>query len=88
MRVDGVDLRLRYADVVAVHREGGELDWEVVAYGLDTSQKLEPGPYRVDADVLNGSTVGGDAILVRSVDGVQVFRGVGDLDGLSRPVDD
>ena len=86
LRVDGDDIRLRYADVVAVRRDSGELDWELVAYGLDRAQTFEPGPYRIEADVLEGPTVAGDAILVRSIDGSHVFRGAGELTGL--PVTD
>ena len=81
LRVDGDTLRLKYADIVGVRRDGGALDWELVAYGLDGDQRFEPGPYRIEADVLEGPTVSGDAILVRSIDGGHVFRGVGEMEG-------
>nr|ALS90835.1 MetaGeneMark_Unknown Function [uncultured bacterium] len=80
LRVDGRDVRLKYADVVAVRRDGGDLDWELVAYGLDPDEQFAPGPYRIDADVLDGPTVSGDAILVRSINGSHVFRGAGELE--------
>lgn len=87
LRVDGDDVRLKFADLVAVRRDGGQVDWELVAYGLDGEQRFEPGPYHLDADVLDGTTVSGDAILVRSINGSHVFRGAGDLDNLESAPD-
>jgi hypothetical protein len=81
LRVDGADVRIRYADLVSVVHEADEQpDWECVAYGFDASATFPPGPYRLEADRLDGSSVAGDGFLVRSVDGAHVFRGVGALE--------
>jgi hypothetical protein len=81
LRLDGVDLRLRYADLVSVHRDGtGAPDWECVAYGFDATTTYPPGAYRLVAERLDGTSVAGDGFLVRSVDGAHVFRGVGELE--------
>jgi hypothetical protein len=81
LRVDGDDVRLRYADLVSTHDQvTGAPDWECVAYGLDPAATFRPGPYRLEADRLDGSSVAGDGFLVRSVDGAHVFRGVDELE--------
>ena len=81
LRVDGADVRLRYADLVSTHDDAtGEPDWECVAYGLDTAASFAPGPYRLEADRVDGSSVAGDGFLVRSIEGAHVFRGVGELE--------
>ena len=81
LRVDGADVRLRYADLVSTHDDTtGEPDWECVAYGFDRAASFPPGPYRLEADRFDGSSVAGDGFLVRSIEGAHVFRGVGELE--------
>jgi hypothetical protein len=81
LRVDGDDLRLRYADLISTHDAAtGAPDWECVAYGTDQGHRFPPGPYRLEADRVDGSSVAGDGFLVRSVDGAHVFRGLGELE--------
>lgn len=83
LRLDGDDVRLRYADLVVADPDGtDELQWECIAVPV-TFARLSVGAYAVAVDTLEGRTLHGDAILVRSVNGTHVFRGAGPLAGLT-----
>ncbi len=82
LRLDGADVRLRYADLVVADPDGtDDLQWECIAVPL-AFDRLAAGAYAVAADTLDGRTLTGDAILVRSVNGTHVFRGAGPLAGI------
>lgn len=90
--IDGVELRLRFATVVAVARaESSQIDWEVVADGVEVPD-VDHGRHRLDMVCVTGadadgtvetSELAGDAVVVRIVDRTVVLRGDGPLDGLS-----
>lgn len=82
--VDDTELPLMQADLVVVHREEtAALDWELVATTLSTSA-LAQAPCRLVMSVLeNGRVLRGDALVVRSDEQTHVFRGAGDLEGLT-----
>ena len=81
LAVDGTDLRLRYADLVVVDRpETDVADWESIVMPL-ADPRLGHGAYELEFVTLDGRTLRGSALLVRSVEGTIVFRGAGPLDG-------
>ena len=83
LQIDGEDVALRYGDLVVVaHEAATALDWECVAVP-EVRSRLDQGAYRVDVVTLEGRVLGGDAILVRSVEGTHVLRGAGELDGIA-----
>lgn len=85
LRIDGDDVRLRYADVVVVERpETPNADWESIVVPF-VDPGLEPGAYVLDLVTLEGVALRGEALLVRSVDGTIVLRGAGPLEEL--PID-
>jgi hypothetical protein len=84
VHVDDVELPLMQADLVVVRREETDaLDWELVATTLATSA-LAQAPCRLTMAVLEDSRVlRGDALVVRSDAQRHVFRGAGELAGLT-----
>lgn len=96
LEVDGVDLPVRFATVVAVARaeagaENGSVDWEVVA---ECAQPVESELDRCRVEMLcitgaddDGHLVlgelSGDAVVVRFMERTLVLRGDGPLTGLS-----
>jgi len=79
--IDHADVRIKYGDLLVVRHDGrDDLDWEAVIMTFDPAP-LEPAPYHLAAVTLDGTCLGGDAVLVRSVDGTHVFRGAGPLTG-------
>lgn len=79
LEVDGVDVRLRYADVVVVHRpESDVADWEAIVMPL-AAPTFAHGAYTLSFTTLDGRRFAGPALLVRTVDGTTVFRGAGAL---------
>lgn len=90
--IDGVELRLRFATIVAVARaESAQIDWEVVADGVEVPE-VSHGRHRLDMVCISGasedgtlemSDISGEAVLVRIVDRTVVLRGDGPLSGLS-----
>lgn len=83
LRIDGGStLALRYGALLVAAPDGAiSLDWECVATPVITGS-LDQGTYRLDAVTLEGRTIGGDAVLVRSVRGTHVLRGAGPLHGV------
>ena len=82
LRLDGEEVRLRYADLVVADPDGtDQLQWECIVVPLAFDQ-LATGAYAVSVDTLDGRTLNGDAILVRSVNGTHVFRGADPLAGV------
>lgn len=82
LAVERVPVPLRLASlVVAAVELSDDLQWEVVAHGLD-SKPFPQGHYLVDLTTLDGLYLRGEAVLVRSVEGAHVFRGAGPLHGL------
>jgi hypothetical protein len=92
LELDGVEVPVRHATVVAVARaETHRTDWEVVAECVHGST-LELGRVAVemlcitgardDGDLLLG-VFSGDAVVVRVVDRTIVLRGDGPLAGLT-----
>lgn len=89
--VDGDELPLRFATVVAVARaESAQLDWEVVAEG-STDASVEHGRHRLGMTCITGAEadgrltfgeLSGDAVVVRVVGRTVVLRGDGRLEGL------
>lgn len=92
LEVDGVDLPLRFATVVAVVRaETEQVDWEVVAECIDPVG-TELGRCRVELLCITGADddghlilgeFSGDAVVVRFLERTLVLRGDGPLSGLS-----
>ena len=82
LEIDGLDLPLLSADLVAVRRESGELDWEVVAMSLPVTALHQSTRHLVMTGFPDGRSLTGDAIVVRSDEQRHVFRGSGPLDGL------
>lgn len=81
--IDAADVRIKYGDLLVASQEGAaHLDWECVVMPFDPAP-IEQGAYRIEAVTLEGRTLTGDAVLVRSVKGTHVFRGAGALDGMS-----
>ncbi len=82
--IDGAELHIKYASVLAVRNPGSaDLDWECVAYALDAdAPPFDQGAYALRATTIEGPTVHGDAVLVRSVRGSHVWRGAGPLYGV------
>lgn len=84
VHVDDAELPLLQADLLVVRREETEdLDWELVATSPPVVA-LEQAPCRLTMAVLeDGRLLRGAALVVRSDDQRHVFRGAGDLDGLT-----
>lgn len=81
LSIEQVPVVLKAAYVLVAEQEGVDaLQWEVLAYALDPAP-IAQGRYRVDLTTLDGRSLGGDAVLVRSVEGAHVLRGDGALDG-------
>jgi hypothetical protein len=84
LAVERVPVRLKAAYLLVAEQEGiEELQWECLAYALDPAPIAE-GRYRVDLTTLDGRVLGGEAVLVRSVEGTHVLRGDGPLEGVDR----
>ena len=92
LEVDGVDVPVRFATVVAVARaETEQVDWEVVADCVAPVGN-DLGRCRVEMLCITGADpeghlvlgeLSGDAIVVRFVDRTLVLRGDGPLAGLT-----
>ncbi|CAB4345992.1 MAG: hypothetical protein F2947_07905 [Actinobacteria bacterium] len=84
MTVNGEDVPLLSADLVVVRRtETDRLDWECIAFTL----LVEPFPqepcFLEMVDVVESRTLSGPALVVRSDHNRHVFRGGGELSGLT-----
>ena len=82
--MNGEEVPLLSADLVVVRRpETDRIDWECVAFTL----LMEPFPqepvFLEMVDVVESRTLSGDALVVRSDQNRHVFRGGGDLSGLT-----
>jgi hypothetical protein len=83
LEVSGIGVALQVGDLVVVRHDGAtELDWELVATTFPTDP-YEREPHQLEMVVLDGRLLRGDAVVVRSDDRRQVFRGVGPLEGLT-----
>ena len=84
MWVDDTELPLLSADLVVVRRpETVDLDWECIAMTLPTAP-LPLAPSRlVMEDLTGGRRFTGTAVVVRSDEQRHVFRGGGELGGIS-----
>ncbi len=83
LAIERAPVPLKAAYLLVVDREGQpQLQWECIAYALDPAE-VARGRYRVDVTTLDGRVVGGDAVLVRSIDGTHVLRGDGPLSGVT-----
>ena len=84
VHVNGIELPLMRADLVVVRRDETEaLDWELVATSVPTTA-IAQAPCRLVMAVLeDGRLLTGDAVVVRSDEQRHVFRGAGDLEGLT-----
>ena len=90
--VDGVDIPVRFATLVAVARaETEQIDWEVVADCVQPVTR-ELGRCSVEMLCITGATeaghltlgeLSGEAVVVRFMDRTLVLRGDGPLAGLS-----
>jgi hypothetical protein len=80
--VGGIGIPLKAAYLLLVQPENtDQLQWECLVYALDP-EPLARGTHRADMTTLDGRELGGEALVVRSVDGAHVLRGVGPLDGV------
>ena len=82
--MNGEEVPLLSADLVVVRRpETDRIDWECVAFTL----LMDPFPHEPVflemVDVVESRTLSGDALVVRSDQNRHVFRGGGDLSGLT-----
>ena len=82
LSIEQVNLPLKAAYLLVADTDDAvDPQWELLAYALDEAP-LGQRTYRIDLTTLDGRVMGGDAFLVRSVDGVHVLRGAGPLDGV------
>ncbi len=92
LHLDGAELPLRHATLVAVARaESRDVDWEVVADRVHDGS-IEMGRHHLDMLCITGADpeghlvlgeFDGHAVVVRVVDRTVVFRGDGPLAGLT-----
>jgi hypothetical protein len=92
LHVDGAEIDLRHATLVAVARaETARIDWEVVADAV-AATPLDLGHHELEMLCITGADadghlvlaeLSGTAVLVRAVERTFVLRGDGDLAGLS-----
>jgi hypothetical protein len=79
LAVNGDDVPLLYAHIVVVHNPNtSDEDWECIAASR-ASVDLELAPYALDVTTIEGPTLHGDAVVVRTDGRSHVFRGVGAL---------
>jgi hypothetical protein len=79
LRLNGVEVPLRYGHLVVVHNANAtDEDWECLASSTD-DVALEPAPYDLHVTTTEGTRLRGDAVMVRSDGRSHVFRGVGVL---------
>ncbi len=84
MTVNGEEVPLLSADLVVVRRpETDRLDWECVAFTLLMDPFPKEPVFLEMVDVVESRTLSGDALVVRSDQNRHVFRGGGDLSGLT-----
>ena len=84
MTVNGEDVPLLSADLVVVRRpETDRLDWECVAFTLLMDPFPQEPCFLEMVDVVESRTLSGDALVVRSDHNRHVFRGGGELSGLT-----
>jgi hypothetical protein len=84
VHVDDDELPLMQADLVVVRRDETEaLDWELVATTLSTSALPQAPCHLVMAVLDDGRVLRGDALVVRSDEQRHVFRGAGELHGIT-----
>ena len=82
--VNGEEVPLLSADLVVVRRpESDRLDWECVAFTLLMDPFPQEPVFLEMVDVVESRTLSGDALVVRSDQNRHVFRGGGDLSGLT-----
>lgn len=87
LAVDRVDLPLRAAYLLVAETDDADTpQWEVLAYALDEAP-LDQRIHRIDIVTLDDRYLRGEGALVRSVDGLHVFRGVTALDGIDPDTD-
>jgi hypothetical protein len=84
MTVNGEEVPLLSADLVVVRRpESDRIDWECVAFTLLMDPFPQEPVFLEMVDVVESRTLSGDALVVRSDQNRHVFRGGGDLSGLT-----
>ena len=84
LTVNGEEVPLLSADLVVVRRpETDRLDWECVAFTLLMDPFPQEPVFLEMVDVVESRTLSGDALVVRSDQNRHVFRGGGDLSGLT-----
>lgn len=76
----GVPLKAAYL-LLALHESSEQLQWECLVYAFDQAP-LARGTYPVDLTTLDGRNLRGEALVVRSVEGAHVLRGVGPITGV------
>ena len=85
LSIEQVNLPLKAAYLLVADTDDAvDPQWELLAYALDDAP-LEQRTYRIDLTTLDGRVMGGEAFLVRSVDGVHVLRGAGSPRGRRPP---
>jgi hypothetical protein len=84
MTVNGEEVPLLSADLVVVRRpETDRIDWECVAFTLLMDPFPQEPVFLEMVDVVESRTLSGNALVVRSDQNRHVFRGGGDLNGLT-----
>jgi len=84
MTVNGEDVPLLSADLVVVRRtETDRLDWECIAFTLLVDPFPQEPCFLEMVDVVESRTLSGPALVVRSDHNRHVFRGGGELSGLT-----
>ena len=82
--MNGEEVPLLSADLVVVRRpETDRIDWECVAFTLLMDPFPQEPVFLEMVDVVESRTLSGDALVVRSDQNRHVFRGGGDLSGLT-----
>lgn len=83
LRIEGIAVPLKAGYLLVAQPDGSDdLQWECLAYAFDEAP-LERRRYQVAITALDGRDLGGDAVLVRSIDGAHVLRGDGPLAGIT-----
>jgi len=84
MTVNGEEVPLLSADLIVVRRsESDRLDWECVAFTLLMDPFPQEPCFLEMVDVVESRTLTGPALVVRSDHNRHVFRGGGELSGLT-----
>ena len=83
LHVDHKPVVLKAAYLLVAQQDGSiDLQWECLAYGFESAETPRGG-YQVEIVTLDGRSISGPVVLVRSLDGNHVLRGDGPIVGVT-----